>query len=140
MMAGYDSRNSPKDCESATNFKVQAIVNLYGPVDLTTPYASKRAEVFNFLGKTFQEDPDLYKMASPRFLISSDDPPTLTFHGTLDSLVPVSQADSLHSWLNQAGIVSEYHRLKGWPHTMDLAVKVNRYCQYHMDEFLRKHL
>ncbi len=140
MMAGYDVEENVSDCESISDGKVQAIVNLYGPVDLTTPYARARPEITNFLGKTWKEAPELFIESSPKTYISSDDPPTLTFHGTLDSLVPVSQSDSLNSWLKQAGVISEYHRLKGWPHTMDLAQKVNDYCQYHIDEFLKKHL
>lgn len=141
MMAGYDNNKTVDNlCESESDTRVKAIVNLYGPTDLTTEYAREIKSVSYFLGKTWQEAPELFFNASPKSLISSDDPPTLTFHGTLDSLVPVSQSDSLNSWLNQAGVVSEYHRLKGWPHTMDLAQKVNKYCQYHIDEFLKANL
>lgn len=132
MMVGYG--------EDDTDRKVQAVVNLYGPTDLTTEYARNRGESLNFLGESYQERPDLYEAASPRTYISPDDPPTLIFHGTIDSLVPVSQSDSLHQWLDHAGVPNEYHRLKGWPHTMDLSTKVNNYCQYYMDAFLQLYL
>ena len=124
----------------ASDYKVQAVVNIYGPTDLTTEHARYRGECLKFLGKSYDEAPDLYRAASPRTYISSDDPPTLIFHGTIDSLVPVSQSDSLQKWLDQAGVPNEYHRLKGWPHTMDLSQKVNDYCQYYIDEFLMKYL
>jgi len=140
LMAGYDNKREMNECKSGFDGKVNAIVNFYGPVDLTTPYARERPEVTNFLGKTWQEAPELFMASSPKTYITSDDPPTLTFHGTLDSLVPVSQADSLNNWLKQAGVISEYHRLKGWPHTMDLSLKVNEYCQFHIDKFLKTHL
>ena len=78
--------------------------------------------------------------ASPKTYITSDDPPTMTFHGTIDSLVPISQADSLDIWLEKAGVPHEYHRLKGWPHTMDVSRKVNEYCQFYMDRFLEEYL
>jgi acetyl esterase/lipase len=120
--------------------RIQAAVNIYGPTDLTTEYARNRHECLQFLGKSYQEAPDLYQAASPRTYISPDDPPTLIFHGTIDSLVPVSQSDSLHKWLDQTGVPNEYHRLKGWPHTMDLSKKVNDYCQYYMDAFFEKYL
>ena len=123
-----------------SNSRVQAVVNIYGPTDLTTEYARYRGECLKFLGKSYHEAPDLYRAASPRTYISPDDPPTLIFHGTIDSLVPVSQSDSLQKWLDHARIPNEYHRLKGWPHTMDLSQKVNDYCQYHMDAFLMKYL
>jgi acetyl esterase/lipase len=120
--------------------RVQAVVNIYGPTDLTTEYARNRGECLTFLGKSYAEAPDLYRLASPRTHLSPDDPPTLIFHGTIDALVPVSQSDSLHQWLDRAGVPNEYHRLRGWPHTMDLSRKVNDYCQYYMDAFFRKYL
>ena len=67
-------------------------------------------------------------------------PPTLICQGTIDNLVPVSQSDSLHVWLDRAGVPNEYHRLKGWPHTMDMAQKVFDYCSRYMDAFFRKYL
>ena len=131
MMVAYDDNNGSK---------VQAVVNLYGPTDLSTEYARNRSEIHQFLGKNYQEAPFLYKAASPRTYISQNDPPTLIFHGTIDALVPVSQSDSLHKWLDQAGVPNDYHRLKGWPHTMDLSKKVNDYCQFYMDIFFKRYL
>ena len=128
MLAYSDTSNS------------KVVVNFYGPTDLTTEYARNRGECLKFLGESYKEAPYLYRAASPRTYISPDDPPTLIFHGTLDSLVPVSQSDSLHRWLDQAGVPNEYHRLEGWPHTMDLSKKVNDYCRYYMDLFFRKYL
>ena len=130
MLVAY-ADDSPGD-------KVQAVVNLYGPTDLTTEYARERGECQQFIGKSYLEAPNLYRDASPRTFISADDPPTLIFHGTIDALVPVSQSDSLHRWLDQAGVANEYHRLKGWPHTMDLSKKVNDYCLHYMDEFFKR--
>lgn len=132
MLTGY--ADEPGD------HKVQAIVNLYGPSDLTTEYARNRRECLNFIGKSYEERPDLYHQASPRSYITRDDPPTLIFHGTIDALVPVSQSDSLHLWLDRAGVPNKYHRLKGWPHTMDLSKKINAYCQYYIDIFLNRYL
>lgn len=141
MMLAYSPENLfDEECSETSSGKVQAIVNLYGPVDLTTEYAREAGSVINFLGATYQDDPQRYTYASPKTYISPGDSPTLTFQGTLDSLVPVSQADSLHVWLEKAGVYSEYHRLKGWPHTMDLSKKVNDYCQYYMDAFFEKYL
>jgi dipeptidyl aminopeptidase/acylaminoacyl peptidase len=82
----------------------------------------------------------MYKKASPLFLISKKVPPTLTFQGTLDELVPYEQSDILHAALQKAGAISYYHKLKGWPHTMDASVKVNAYCQHHMDRFFEKYI
>lgn len=143
LMAGYDA-NDPSFCHEcgidSVSTKVSAIIDLYGPTDLTTPYAQSTYQVKDFLNATFEENPEIFKAASPKTYISSDDPPTLIFQGTIDSLVPVSQSDSLDQWLTKAGVSHEYHRLKGWPHTMDLSVKVNEYCQFYMDAFLEKYV
>ncbi len=142
MMAGYaeDEPLFNEGCSAQNSGKVKAVINLYGVADLTTSESKIRKEPLNFIGANYDEKPEMYKMASPRFFITSDDPPTLTFHGTIDSIVPVSQSDSLDIWLKEAGISHDYHKLKGWPHTMDLAVKVNEYCRFYIDEFLAKHL
>lgn len=141
MMAAYSDENIfSEECGDSISSKVQAVVNLYGPTDLTTEYARQHESVEKFLGTTYANDPQIFISASPRTYISPDDPPTLIFHGTIDSLVPVSQSDSLHRWLDEKGIYNEYHRLKGWPHTMDLSVKVNEYCQIYMDAFFDKYL
>lgn len=142
LMIGYAGNEVlfNEDCPMENDSKVNAIIDLYGPADLTTSYAISTYQTQDFLNTTFDKDPDIYKMASPKTFITSDDPPTLIFQGTIDSLVPVSQSDSLDSWLDKAGIPHEYHRLKGWPHTMDVSVKVNEYCQYYIDAFLEKHL
>jgi len=142
MMIGYGGNEAMfnKDCDLQISSEVNAVINLYGPVDLTTPYAVGTYQVQEFLNTTYDKNPKPFVIASPKTFITPDDPPTLTFQGTIDSLVPVSQADSLDVWLQRAGVPHDYHRLKGWPHTMDLAVEVNEYVQYYIDDFLEKHL
>ena len=143
MMIGYSSDEAEYDgecaCDSVSS-RVQAVVNLYGPSDLTTDYALSRREVTEFIELSYDEAPEMYQQASPINFISNDDPPTLIFHGTLDELVPVRQSDNLKKKLDEAGIPNEYFRLKGWPHTMDAVETVNRYCQYYMKAFFKKYI
>lgn len=143
MMVGYGGDDPAFTNECAVDnpsLDIKAIVDLYGPTDLTTSYAQNSYQVKDFLGVSFEENPGIYKAASPRSYITPNAPPTLIFQGTIDDLVPVSQSDSLAVWLSREGVPHEYHRLKGWPHTMDLAVKVNEYCQFYIDRFLKKYL
>jgi acetyl esterase/lipase len=143
LMAGFAADDSlfAGECESdSVSSRVQAVVNLYGPADLTTAYAQARPEATGFIGQPYSEAAEMYRKASPLFYITRDDPPTLIFHGTIDDLVPVSQSDSLKQKLDETGVPGEYHRLKGWPHTMDLVVSVNRYCQYYMHAFFEKYI
>ena len=144
MMAGYSSDVPELEGQGGhSNFssRVQAVVNLYGPCDLTTPTAVDNKTVLNFFaGKTFDEVPEQYRLASPTTHITPDDPPTLTFHGTIDDIVPIAQADLLDKQLAVAKVSHQYHRLEGWPHTMDLAASVNQYCFQTITNFLAEHL
>ncbi len=142
LMAGYtaDIAEFDTECSDSSSARVQAVVDFYGPSDLTTDFAIKQKSPKQFLGKTYDEDPQLYLKASPKTYITADDPPTLIFQGTIDALVPYSQSDSLKKWLDRAGVPAEYHKLKGWPHTMDLVQEVNDYCQYYMDRFFKRYL
>ncbi|MBL7014262.1 MAG: alpha/beta hydrolase [Candidatus Marinimicrobia bacterium] len=134
MMSGYTDQY--ETCGSIGD--IQGIVNIYGPCDLTTDFALSNSALTDFIGHNYDENPNPFKEASPLTHISSDDPPTITFHGTIDKVVPVSQADTLDQRLRRVGVSHEYHRLKGWPHTMDLAVPVNEYMQFYMAKFFEK--
>jgi acetyl esterase/lipase len=141
MMVGYSSDVSELESECGSlefDSKVQGIVNIYGPMDLTTEYAKGTSQAQDFIGGTFEEYADKYRLASPITHITKDDPPTLIFHGTIDELVPIGQSDRLNDILQNKGIPVEYHRLKGWPHSMDVAKKVNEYCQYYMLDFFKR--
>jgi acetyl esterase/lipase len=130
-----------KGCNAGVSSRVAAVVDFYGPTDLTTPFARAASQVKNLLGgKSFEEAPDLYRLASPLSHLTKEAPPTLIFHGTIDDVVPVDQADALAAKLKELGVPHEYARLEGWPHTMDLALPVNEYCKRRMAAFLQKHL
>lgn len=142
MMIGYSDDPSLEGSggNNGVSSRVCAVINFYGPTDLTTDFAKEQELVRQFLaGKTFDEAPDVYKLASPIFHLSRDDPPTLIFHGTIDGTVPVVQADKLAEKLKELGIDYVYERYDGWPHVMDLAEAVNKRCIYKMEQFLKKH-
>ena len=139
MMNAFTNPPSRINQDSISS-NVQAVVNFYGPTDLTSDYAKENPSVTALIGKSYVDAPSRYKDASPLFFVSKNVPPILTFHGTLDELVPFEQADQLHEALQKAGATSYHHLLEGWPHTMDASLKVNAYAQYHMDAFFKKHL
>ena len=119
---------------------VQAVVNLYGVTDMTTERAKAADQVVSFMGGEYEHLKDAYHLASPIEHVSKDDPPVLSLHGSIDELVPVSQAIRLHERLDEHQVHNALDVVVGWPHTMDLQVDVNRRCQYIMTEFLRQHL
>ncbi|MEW6236491.1 MAG: alpha/beta hydrolase [Candidatus Omnitrophota bacterium] len=144
MMIGYSS-DAPElegnGGNPGVSSRVQAVVDFYGPVDMTTPFARKQGVLISFLGgKTYEEAPELYVKSSPMTYLTPDDPPTAIFHGTIDSVVPIDQADSLAKKLQELKIPYVYDRFEGWIHTMDLAEAVNVRCRYQMDKFFAKYL
>jgi len=144
MMVGYSSEQ--KELEGSGGWpgvssRVQAVVNIYGPCDLTLAGIRDADSVRQFLGgKTYDESPELYQKASPLLQLTKDDPPTLILHGTLDSLVPISQSDRLAERLKQVGVPCTYDRLEGWPHVMDLAEVVFNRCVFFIDRFLAENM
>ncbi len=84
--------------------RVQAVVDLYGPIDLTRGFYQRQPDVArNVFGATSANDPVLAK-ASPVTYVSRDDPPFLIIHGAKDSVVPPSQSQSLYDRLQAEGI------------------------------------
>lgn len=120
--------------------EIKAVVDIYGPADLTTEYARVHKKTVQFLGADHFNEPHLFEKASPVRYIHRQVPPTLIFHGSLDTTVPIFQSDMLYESLKMQGAMVEYHRLEGWPHIMDMASKVNEYCQYYMASFFERTL
>ncbi len=147
MMIGYSSDVAELEGDSGhpgVSSRVQCLVNLYGPTDMTTPYVqavsrSNRA-VSDFFEGTYEEQPQNYADGSPLKYVTQDDPPTLILHGTVDSLVPINQADVLAKELREHGVPYIYDRLPGWPHSMDVALPVHQRCLWYMDRFLDRYL
>jgi acetyl esterase/lipase len=147
LMVGYTA-NRPEfegtGGHAGVSSAVQAVVDIYGPADLTTdfvrnnPFANQ--VVREFLGKTMDADLPLYQQASPVTYISPQTPPTLILHGTIDDVVPIGQSDLLAEKLTAAKVPFVYDRLPGWPHGMDLAAEVNGRCVWFMDRFFRRYL
>ncbi|MDP8244137.1 MAG: alpha/beta hydrolase [Candidatus Hinthialibacter antarcticus] len=143
LMLGYSSDDQSLEGDGGHakfSSKPQAVIDFYGPVDLTGEDAVDNGFVHKFMGGTIDDVRGNYTKASPISHLTKDDPPTLIFHGTVDSLVNIRHADHLDKQLQALGIEHEYERYEGWGHTMDLAADVNKRCVYIMEKFLAKHL
>lgn len=121
--------------------RVQAVINFYGPVDLTTDFARDKRAILDLMGgKRFDDARDQYELASPLTHVTADDPPTLIFHGTIDRVVPIHQSELLVAKLKERGVEYEYDPIEGWPHAMDAAAEVHAHCLAKMFEFVDAHL
>ena len=147
MMIGYSSDIPELEGHSGhpgVSSRVQCVVDLYGPADLTTEYVRQVSQtngaVRAFFEGTYDERPDNYAAGSPVRYITPDDPPTLILHGTVDRVVPIAQSDLLAARLEEAGVPWIYDRLPGWPHGMDLARDVHQRCLWYMERFFARYL
>jgi dipeptidyl aminopeptidase/acylaminoacyl peptidase len=143
MMIGYagdhPELNSGGGWEG-TACEVQCVVNLYGPTDLTFDFARDHALVQAFMPATYAEDPEIYAEASPITHVDASDPPTLTIHGTLDTLVGIQHGDALAEKLEQLGVPYLYDRVEGWPHVLDMEKRLHERTKYLMFRFLDTYL
>lgn len=139
---GWNKRSGSIDTLMNTEKKhrIKAVVDIYGPVDLTTEYGRKHPLVTSFLAKSYEKSPELYVEASPVHYLDKADPPTLILQGTSDDLVPVSQSVNLKSSLDSLGVSSELYCLPLWPHTMDIVQRVNDFTVKKMEDFFEKYL
>ncbi len=97
---------------------VQCAVPMYGAGEVRDSKSVK-----SLFGKTRDEVPELYKLASPITHADSHDPPFLILHGTADEIVPVEQSEILAAALKKAGVEHELVLVKDAPHTFDLQPK-----------------
>ncbi|MCS5489892.1 alpha/beta hydrolase [Algoriphagus limi] len=100
------------------NFKFKAVVDFYGPADLTLfPGAvDPKSPEGLLIGAAPLDRPDLAKAASPVAYVDENDPPFLIIHGEKDDLVSPRQSQLLNSWLKVKGVETELIVVKDAPH------------------------
>ena len=107
----------PKEPYGQFSCRVSCGVDLYGIADLPTYHD------VTMLGKTYAEDPALYRIASPVTYVRSNSPPLLVIHGTADTTVSVKQSELFAEVLKNAGAEHELIIIPGAQHTFDLQPK-----------------
>lgn len=92
--------------------KVKAVVSVVGPTDFSDPlYVNSplfQLVAASLLGKTWAEDAALHRMASPVYRVTATSPPTFMAYGGADPIVPLSNAASLRSKLQENNIKHTY--------------------------------
>lgn len=91
---------------------VKAVVSIAGPVDFTDVLFHDDTESYDLvplmeklLGNTFDENPQIYREASPLFNYSRI--PGFFIHGKLDDLIPFQQSERMYLTLKKAGIPAD---------------------------------
>jgi acetyl esterase/lipase len=95
-----------------TDKKMKCVVNVVGPTDFSDPlYSSNpifQLVAANFLGKTWAQDPDLHRSVSPALRVTTTSAPTFMAYGTIDNVVPISNAFTLRQRLITNGVTHTY--------------------------------
>jgi len=105
---------------------IRSVVDLYGPTEMTMLYSSSGSRHFvqtvekKYIGGTPEDFPERYRLLSPLYHINAQTPPTITFHGASDRIVPLEQATKLDQALSKAGVAHETYILPGNDHGFDV--------------------
>lgn len=128
--------------------RVQAVVDFFGPTDLLQmdKQAGPMSKINHdapdspesrLIGGPIQENKEKAAQANPITYISKDDPPFLIVHGDSDDVVPLGQSKLLHEALQQAGIESTLHVVRGGGHGRgifrpDVGELVEKFLEKHL--------
>jgi acetyl esterase/lipase len=104
--------------EGAPSSRVQAVVNYFGPTDLVVTGLPTHIDVLlrDFLGGEVSEKPDVARRASPLTFVTKDDAPILTFQGTADTMVSVTNAIKLSEVQTREHVAGRVELIVGGGH------------------------
>jgi dipeptidyl aminopeptidase/acylaminoacyl peptidase len=121
--------------------KVHAVVDLFGPTDLTKmggSHDNPNSPEAKLLGGPVQENKDKAAKANPITYVTKDTAPFLILHGDQDKTVPYSQSELLAEALKKAGVEVRLVKVEGAGHGgPQFNTPENRKL---VEEFFDKHL
>ncbi|UNK15905.1 alpha/beta hydrolase [Paenibacillus sp. N3/727] len=126
MLAAYSMGNvALPPSTDVPDVPINAVINLYGPADMTQFYSNNPSPNYvqrvmeQYIGGSPSQFPDRYKMLSPIYYIREGTPPTITFLGTSDRIVPEEQAAILDKEMAENGVAHELYLLPASDHVFD---------------------
>lgn len=121
--------------------RIKAVVNIVGPSDLSAPNFKNYSDysfVENHLvdQKVVPNNVSMENFTSPVYWVTKNSPPTISFYGNNDQVIPLSQKGILDSALNKNGILNQSYEFPGghldWMNEENTSFLINK-----IDEFLR---
>lgn len=104
----------PEDKQFIAGTRVQAVVAGSIPADLRD--YSDQPLVNDLMGVSYQQNPQLWREASPLALVTPDDPPMFIYHGTTDVIVSPRNAQTLYDVLKSVNVPAELYLVNGFGH------------------------
>lgn len=120
---------------------VKAAVAFFPPTDMAALYNHSfltQLLLPGLLGGTPSSIPEVYRNSSPVEFVSASSVPTVFFHGTVDTVVPISQSQLLEAALVQANVQHEREYIPNQGHGFDEAT--NKRLIKKMADFLRENV
>lgn len=123
--------------------QVKAVVNFFGPTDLTVMYKNPWHSLIPYLlqmltGTTPAANAAAYQQSSPAYFVTTRTAPTIIFQGGKDHIVDPSQSYYLEKKLKKAGVPHELvlypNERHGW-HGTNLSNSFD-----HIERFLHQHV
>ncbi|HSF38948.1 MAG TPA: alpha/beta hydrolase [Thermoanaerobaculia bacterium] len=112
------------ECRIPAGFKPAAVINWYGPSDLSE--LAFGGDPFDPAVEWISGQKEIAALVSPLHSVSVSVPPVLTVHGTADDVIPYSQSVRLHEALSNAGVPNQLVTIEGAHHGDFTAAQIGR--------------
>lgn len=119
--------------------RVNCVVDQFGPTELLKmggSHNNPNSPESKLVGGALQETQKVAREASATTHVSSDDPPFLLIHGTIDRTVPFNQSELLHEALKKAGVETTLVPVEGGGHggfpPKELADRLRQFFDKHL--------
>lgn len=142
LLLGYRDTRDPKPAlHPGPSSKVQAVLNLFGPTDMSRDFGAMYDPLYmTLLGKPRKDAAVEIRDASPVTFIDAKSAPTFTFHGDKDVVVPVAQARWLDEKLAAAKVERETVIVEGIGHEVPMDKPAVAAALKRGVQFLLRHL
>lgn len=141
FLGEIDTLNDFDPSLSGYSSRVQAVVDYFGPTDFMVPTEWNPniwTLIQNLIGLAWRPGSPAYQAASPLYFVSPGDAPTVVFHGTADTVVPVGQSQRIVSMMQANQVPVNYFEFPGQGHGFNGAT--NNYCIQVMSAFFGQRL
>ena len=116
LMVGMATPAAQLGPTSPTDYTIAAIVNGYGPADVTDLLAKNVSFAVQWLPANTPNRAAIAKEVSAVTYVRQDVPPLITVQGDMDTTVPMSESQELYDLLTAAGADTALHFVAGAGH------------------------
>jgi acetyl esterase/lipase len=116
LMVGMATPAAQLGPTSPTDYTIAAIVNGYGPADVTDLLAKNVSFAVQWIPASTPNRAALAEQVSPITYVRRGLPPLITVQGDMDTTVPMSESQELYDLLTAAGADTSLHFVAGAGH------------------------